>query len=39
MDTMTKVQIQDEAVYIAHRANTLRKGVNPIILLLAMIKS
>ena len=29
---VTRVQILDEAVYILHNANTLRKGMNPTIL-------
>ena len=36
MDTTTRVQIQDEADYISHSANTLGKGMNPIILPPAM---
>ena len=32
MDTETQVQILDEAVYISHSANILRKGMNPTIL-------
>ena len=34
MDTVTRVQIQDEADDISHRANTLGKGMDPIALLL-----
>ena len=33
MDTVTRVQLLDEAVCILHSANTLRKGMNPTILL------
>ena len=32
MDTATRVQNLDEAVYISHSTNTLRTGMNPIIL-------
>ena len=32
MDTVTRVQIQDEADCISHRTNTLGIGTNPIIL-------
>ena len=32
MDTVTQVQILDEAVWISHSANTLEKGMNPTIL-------
>ena len=32
MDTVTPVQIQDEAVCISHSINTLGKGMNPTIL-------
>ena len=32
MDTVTQVQILDEADYISHSTNTLGKGMNPIIL-------
>ena len=32
MDTLTKVQIQDEAVCCSQSANTLGKGMNPTIL-------
>ena len=35
---MTQVQILDEVVYISHSANTVGKGMNPIILLPAMDK-
>ena len=36
MDTVTRVQILDEAVYILNSANTLGKGRNPTILPPAM---
>ena len=36
MDTDKRVQILDETDYISHRTNTLRKGMNPIILPPAM---
>ena len=36
MDTVTPVQILDEADYILHSTNTLGKGMNPIILPSAM---
>ena len=36
MDTATRVQILDETDCISHSTNTLGKGMNPIILLLAM---
>ena len=32
MDTVTRVQIRDESVYILHSANTLGKDMNTIIL-------
>ena len=32
MDTVTRVQIMDEAVCISHSANTFGKGMNPTIL-------
>ena len=32
MDTATRVQILDETEYISHSTNSLRKGMNPIIL-------
>ena len=32
MDMVTQVQILDEAAGISHSANTLEKGMNPIIL-------
>ena len=38
MDTVTWVQILDEAVYISKSANTFGKGMNPIILPPAMDK-
>ena len=38
MDTATRVQILDETDCISHTTNTLGKGMNPIILLLAMDK-
>ena len=38
MDMPTQVQIQNEAVYISHNANTLGKGINPTILPPAMVK-
>ena len=31
MDTATKVENLDKAVYISHCTNTFRKGVNPTI--------
>ena len=36
MNTVTRVQILDEAESISHKANTLGNGINPIILLPAM---
>ena len=36
MDTATRVQILDQANCISHSTNTLRKGMNPIILPPAM---
>ena len=36
MVTVTRVQIQDEAVCISHSANALGKSMNPTILPLAM---
>ena len=36
MDTMSRVQIRDLAVFISHSANTFRKGMHPIILPPAM---
>ena len=36
MDTATRVQILDETDCISHSTNTLRKGMNPIILPPAM---
>ena len=36
MNTVTKVQILDKTVYMSYRANTLGKGMNSVILLLAM---
>ena len=36
MDTTTQVQILDETDCISHSTNTLEKGMNPIILPLAM---
>ena len=36
MDTATRVQILDETDFISHCTNTLRKGMNPIILPPAM---
>ena len=36
MDTATRVQILDESDCISHSTNTLGKGMNPIILPLAM---
>ena len=36
MDTVTRVQIIDEANCISHSTNTLAKGMNPIILPPAM---
>ena len=38
MESMTRVQNLDEAVYISHRANTFEKVVYPTILALAMDK-
>ena len=38
MNTATQVQILDATVCISHRADTLGKGMNPIILPLAMDK-
>ena len=38
MDTATRVQILDETDCISHWTNTLGKGMNPIILPLAMDK-
>ena len=38
MDTGTRVQILDETVYISDSANALGKGINPIILPLALSK-
>ena len=38
MDTTTQVQILDETGCISHSTNTLGKGMNPIILPLAMSK-
>ena len=38
MDTATRVQSQDEAVFIPHSAYTLRKGMNPTILSAAVDK-
>ena len=38
MDTTTRLQIQDETVCIPRSANTLRKGMNSIILPPAMSK-
>ena len=38
MDMVNQVQILNEAVCISHCANTLRKGMNPIILSLVMSK-
>ena len=38
MDTATRVQIQEEAVYISHNVNIFEKGMNPIILHPAMCK-
>ena len=32
MESVTQVQIVDEAVYTSHRSNTPEKGMNPIIL-------
>ena len=32
MDTVNQVQILDKAVFISHNADTLRKGMNRIIL-------
>ena len=36
MDTMTRIQILDEVDCISHNTNTLGKGMNPIIIPLAM---
>ena len=36
MDMVTRVQILDETAYISHDANTLEKGMNPILLPPAM---
>ena len=36
MDTVTPVQILDETDCISHSTNTLGKGMNPVILPLAM---
>ena len=36
MDSVTQVQILDEAVCILHSANILREGMNPTILPLVM---
>ena len=36
MDTVTRVQILDETDHISHSINTRGKGMNPIILPLAM---
>ena len=36
MDMASRVQILNEAVCISYSANTLQKGMNPIILPLAM---
>ena len=36
MDTATRVQILDETDCVSHCTNTLGKGMNPIILSLAM---
>ena len=36
MDLVTRVQIQDEAVYISYSSNTLEKGMNQTILPLVM---
>ena len=36
MNTATRVQILDKTVCISHRANTLGRGINPIILPPAM---
>ena len=38
MDSKTQVQILDETDCISHSANTLKKGINPIILLPAIRK-
>ena len=35
MNSAKRIQILDETVYISHSANTLGKGMNPIILPLA----
>ena len=29
MDTATRVEIQNEVIYISHNANTLQKSMNP----------
>ena len=36
MDNVTRVQIRDEIDFISHSTNTLRKGMNPMILTPAM---
>ena len=36
MDTVTQVQILNEAVCISHRANTIKKGITPTIFFPAM---
>ena len=36
MDTVTQIQIMDEAIFISHSANIIGKGINPTILPLAM---
>ena len=36
MDTLTRVQIQDEIDFFSHNAKTLGKGLHPTILLPAM---
>ena len=38
MDTATGVHILDKTLCIAHKANTLEKGMKPIILHLAMVR-
>ena len=38
MNTVTHVKIQDKAFYISDRANTLRKGMNLIIIPQNMVK-
>ena len=38
MDTTTRAQIPDKADGVSHSTNTLKKGMNPIILPLAMDK-